>query len=77
MSKTLTSQSKLQDNPCISCGACCAYFRVSFYWAEDGSGTVPVSMTEKLNDFMRYMKGTNEPHLQCINLCGEIGKPQT
>ncbi|MBB8903342.1 YkgJ family cysteine cluster protein, partial [Escherichia coli] len=21
-------------NPCITCGACCAFFRVSFYWAE-------------------------------------------
>ncbi|MBR7358785.1 YkgJ family cysteine cluster protein, partial [Klebsiella pneumoniae] len=21
-------------NPCMTCGACCAYFRVSFYWAE-------------------------------------------
>ncbi|HGC1012017.1 TPA: YkgJ family cysteine cluster protein, partial [Escherichia coli] len=20
-------------NPCITCGACCAFFRVSFYWA--------------------------------------------
>ncbi|THB82127.1 YkgJ family cysteine cluster protein, partial [Pantoea allii] len=22
------------SNPCVSCGACCAHFRVSFYWAE-------------------------------------------
>ena len=21
-------------NPCITCGACCAYFRASFYWTE-------------------------------------------
>ncbi|HGV2870196.1 TPA: YkgJ family cysteine cluster protein, partial [Escherichia coli] len=20
-------------NPCMTCGACCAFFRVSFYWA--------------------------------------------
>ncbi|HAO2094658.1 TPA: YkgJ family cysteine cluster protein, partial [Escherichia coli] len=19
-------------NPCMTCGACCAFFRVSFYW---------------------------------------------
>jgi hypothetical protein len=24
----------MSDNPCVSCGACCAHFRVSFYWAE-------------------------------------------
>ncbi|MEG6657786.1 YkgJ family cysteine cluster protein, partial [Pseudomonas aeruginosa] len=22
------------DNPCLTCGACCAHFRVSFYWGE-------------------------------------------
>ncbi|WP_099141728.1 YkgJ family cysteine cluster protein [Xenorhabdus kozodoii] len=76
MNQIINSQSQLQDNPCISCGACCAYFRVSFYWAEteDGGGTVPVAMTEKLNNFMCCMKGTNEPHPRCINLCGEIGQ---
>jgi len=21
-------------NPCIDCGACCALFRASFYWAD-------------------------------------------
>ncbi|HOC10952.1 MAG TPA: YkgJ family cysteine cluster protein, partial [Thermomonas sp.] len=21
-------------HPCLSCGACCAYFRVSFHWSE-------------------------------------------
>ena len=38
-------------NPCMTCGACCAYFRVSFYWAEasDGGGTVPVHLTEPLS----------------------------
>ena len=40
-------------NPCMTCGACCAYFRVSFYWAEasDGGGTVPVHLTEPLTPF--------------------------
>ncbi|MBO2007002.1 YkgJ family cysteine cluster protein [Serratia marcescens] len=47
-------------NPCVSCGACCGYFRVSFYWAEaeDGGGTVP-SLTEPLTPFLRCMQGTN------------------
>ncbi|PHM40630.1 hypothetical protein Xszus_00302 [Xenorhabdus szentirmaii] len=76
MSQPFISHSEQQDNPCINCGACCAFFRVSFYWAEaeDGGGTVPVSTTEKLNHFMRCMKGTNEPHPRCINLCGEVGQ---
>ncbi len=33
---TLTIQHP--ENPCINCGACCAYFRVSFYWAESTEG---------------------------------------
>lgn len=27
-------------NPCLSCRACCAFFRVSFYWAEADDGGV-------------------------------------
>lgn len=63
-------------NPCLSCGACCAYFRASFYWAEADDATpggVPVNMTEKLNDFRRIMVGTNRKNPRCIALNGEIG----
>ncbi|AJW28942.1 ferredoxin [Chania multitudinisentens RB-25] len=64
------------NNPCISCGACCGYFRVSFYWAEaeDGGGTVPLSLTEPLPPFLRCMLGTNSKAPRCIALQGTIGK---
>ncbi len=65
------------SNPCISCGACCAYYRASFYWAEADEtlgGTVPIELTEKLNDFRRVMKGTSRKSPRCIALLGEIGK---
>ena len=64
------------QNPCISCGACCGYFRVSFYWAEaeDGGGTVPLSLTEPLSPFLRCMQGTNCRSPHCAALEGEIGK---
>lgn len=64
-------------NPCIECGACCAYFRASFYWGEsdlvkpDG---VPSELTYKLNDFRMVMKGTNCEHPRCVALMGFIGK---
>lgn len=76
MSQKLIISDTWQDNPCTHCGACCAYFRVSFYWAEeeDGGGTVPVAATEKLNDFFCCMKGTNQPHPRCMHLQGDIGK---
>jgi Fe-S-cluster containining protein len=64
-------------NPCIRCGACCAHFRASFYWAEadDASpGGVPVALTEKLTPHLRVMKGTNQPAPRCVALLGEIGQ---
>lgn len=64
-------------NPCMTCGACCAYFRVSFYWAEasDGGGTVPVDLTEPLTPFLRCMRGTNQKQSRCVALEGELGYP--
>ncbi len=63
-------------NPCMQCGACCAYFRVSFYHGETDStgGVVPAEMTEKVNDFMACMKGTDQKSPRCINLQGEVGQ---
>lgn len=63
------------SNPCVSCGACCAHFRVSFYWAEadDAGGPVPTGLTEPLNLLMRNMRGTNSSAPRCVALQGEIG----
>lgn len=64
-------------NPCLNCGACCAYYRASFYWAEaddETPGGVPVEMTKKLNEFRRVMIGTNQKNPRCIALMGEIGE---
>jgi Fe-S-cluster containining protein len=65
------------SNPCLTCGACCAYYRASFYWGETTlapGGTVPAELTNKLNDFRCVMRGTEGPHPRCIALLGEIGK---
>ncbi|MGK0673642.1 MAG: YkgJ family cysteine cluster protein [Halothiobacillaceae bacterium] len=64
-------------NLCLSCGACCSTFRVSFYWAEAepaAGGCVPSALTEKLDDFRAVMKGTNRPQLRCVALRGEVGR---
>ncbi len=64
-------------SPCTCCGACCAYYRCSFYWAEADcapGGTVPTALTEKLNDFRRAMRGMSGSNPRCIALEGEIGK---
>ncbi|MFZ7112061.1 MAG: YkgJ family cysteine cluster protein [Desulfatiglandales bacterium] len=64
-------------NPCLECGACCAMFRASFYWAETDEftpGGVPSEMTVKINDFLVVMKGTQHQAPRCIALSGTIGK---
>lgn len=77
MESPLENVNQEEYNPCIACGACCAYFRASFYWAETdacNTGTVPVGMTEKMTDFRCVMQGTNQPNPRCIALIGDIGK---
>ncbi|MCL2895735.1 YkgJ family cysteine cluster protein [Brenneria tiliae] len=66
----------MSDNVCMRCGACCAYFRVSFYWAEadDGGGMVPVRLTEPLSPFLRCMQGSNGKNPRCGALRGDIGE---
>lgn len=64
------------DNSCLSCGACCAFYRASFYWAETDAATpegVPVDMTEKVNDFRVAMRGTSGPQPRCLALLGFVG----
>ena len=63
-------------SPCVNCGACCAFFRVSFYWAEttSGFGRVPADMTMKVNDFLSCMSGTSGKPVRCDALQGEIGQ---
>ena len=63
------------DHPCLDCGACCAHFRVSFYWAEADDapgGTVPVDATEPFNAHRRCMKGTQSSAPRCAMLQGVI-----
>ena len=64
-------------NPCLYCSACCALFRVSFYWAETEelhSGGVPWNLVFKLNDFLVAMKGTDQQKPRCVALEGAIGQ---
>ncbi len=64
-------------NLCLSCGACCAFYRCSFYWREASDqtpGGAPVEWTEDLTPIYRAMKGTNDARPRCIALEGEIGK---
>lgn len=69
--------SEAQPFDCQSCGACCAHFRVSFYWAEADDapgGTVPAALTRPLGSLHRCMAGTETKPVRCVALQGEIGR---
>lgn len=63
-------------SPCLSCGACCATFRVSFYWGElqEAGGVVPDVLTEQINSHRACMKGTNQKEPRCVALLGSVGE---
>lgn len=65
-----------QDNSsiCTQCGACCASYRVSFYWAEAEAKQIPTELTQQVNSFFSCMKGTNQLQPRCIALCGAVGE---
>lgn len=65
------------NNPCLACGACCAFYRASFYWAEIDAATpdgVPAELTEKISDFRVMMRGSGGSRPRCAALLGIIGK---
>ena len=63
------------ENPCLSCGACCAHFRVSFYWGEcqSAGGLVPDHLTVAISPYLVAMQGTEQKPVRCTALLGEVG----
>jgi Fe-S-cluster containining protein len=64
-------------NPCITCGACCAHFRASFYWTEatrEAGGLTPPHLTTKLTPHRAVMRGTEANPPRCVALHGTIGE---
>ena len=66
----------IEKNPCLTCGACCAQFRISFYWAETDPAweqRVPPELVEQISPFLCAMKGTNNKNPRCVALQGVVG----
>lgn len=59
---------------CLACGACCAHFRVSFYWAEAAAADLPDALVEPLTPVMACMAGTNRARPHCAALTGTVGQ---
>lgn len=63
-------------HPCLTCGACCASFRVDFsvYESEAQGGRVPASLAEAINDHTCRMRGTDYARPRCAALTGTVGE---
>lgn len=62
-------------HPCLSCGACCATFRVDFCTEErsDHGGPVPHGLTVDVLPGISRMRGTDHNAPRCAALTGVVG----
>jgi len=65
-------------NPCLSCGACCASFRVDFdreEWAgAGGGGAVPEGLATEITARLCRLRGTDHQPPRCAALVGRVGE---
>jgi len=64
-------------HPCLDCGACCAAFRVAFYWTEaqpENPMGVPAELVATTRPNILAMRGTDGADIRCIALKGKIGE---
>lgn len=70
----LSKSSPGASHPCVSCGACCAYYRASFPFFEVKERGIPEDMVEEINFPYVAMKGTHQcKPVRCTALKGTIG----
>ena len=63
-------------HPCLTCGACCASFRVDFsvQESEEAGGQVPAGLAVEVNGNICRMRGTDHSPPRCAALTGKIGQ---
>ena len=63
------------ESPCLSCGACCASFRVDFAVQElmSEGGSVPDGLAEAWGGCTARMRGTDHAQPRCAALQGRVG----
>jgi len=62
-------------HPCLTCGACCASFRVDFSVTEtqDEGGSVPGGLVVEVTARTARMRGTDHARPRCAALVGQVG----
>lgn len=63
-------------HPCLTCGACCASFRVDFAVQElEGcGGRVPYGLADPITEHLHRMRGTDYRSPRCAALTGKLGE---
>jgi Fe-S-cluster containining protein len=69
----VTPAMNLEPSPCQSCGACCAQYRVSFYWQEAVQRGLDEGMLVQVSPWQVCFRGTEVKPVRCVNLKGEVG----
>ena len=67
----------MSDFACLSCGACCAAFRVDFHCSDLVTAEhpgVPLALTVPVTASLLRMRGTDEAPPRCIALDGVVGQ---
>ncbi len=64
------------SHPCLSCGACCASFRVDFsvHETQEMGGDVPDGLAMPVTDSLRRLRGTDHVPPRCAALSGRLGQ---
>jgi hypothetical protein len=74
---TVLLHEEAMSESCQDCGACCAHYRVSFYWGESDAhpgGHVPQALTIPITPYRIAMRGTERSPVRCVALEGEVGR---
>ena len=66
----------MHENPCQSCGVCCASFRVDFsvYESQSEGGSVPEGLSVEVTASTCRMRGTDHSPPRCAALTGRVGE---
>ena len=66
----------MHENPCQSCGVCCASFRVDFsvYESQSEGGSVPEGLSVEVTGSTCRMRGTDHSPPRCAALMGKLGE---
>jgi Fe-S-cluster containining protein len=64
------------SNPCVTCGVCCASFRVDFSTMETQAegGSVPDGLAVEVTGHIARMRGTDHSPPRCAALTGKLGE---